>query len=614
LIGNYVISGGKETVLVLYQLETGKDQKVPHLTSTILSLAVSPKGIAYAIHLADNSVIVLSTTELKPKANIPGIQSLFTSPTPSLLPQAPTLTTIIRESDDPFDSFGRTPAASNPRNLNQLLLAVPASQDGTDDSNHPASAPFLQTFDVFTDRHVTRQALARNLATTATIGPESNKLSEPNVTHIRISADGRWLATVEEWSPLSTDMEFAVYSDSGTAAEQKRRLETYLKFWRWNHDLGQWLLETRVDLPHQSKIDPFSNRVFDLVSHPSLTGFASVGEDGFVRVWKPKTRMGDGTVIRGAKAEGDITWKCTQAVELENIPAVGDDGQDFPAVSLPTNGKLAYSDDGSILAVTQESLEASKTGLVHFFDAVTGNIKYSEATLYPDGLVDIGFIGRYFVILSNDVRVWDIVTNKLVYGFKLKLPQQLTVQQRLKMSHLALNTVSNTFAIAVPTSASGQDDASLMLQDLFATVTVFDPSKPDPLIFYDTPTPVTALVSLAGSSGYIVLDSGAEYRIVNPKSSATFIASPPVKEEGQQIEPAEVDYEDVEMDEDEAEAVGGAEKDDEEDVDDMLDDDKVVVRPEQLAGIFDRGPSFALPSVKDLFDSVVGLYGRKRAA
>jgi NET1-associated nuclear protein 1 (U3 small nucleolar RNA-associated protein 17) len=44
------------------------------------------------------------------------------------------------------------------------------------------------------------------------------------------------------------------------------------------------------------------------------------------------------------------------------------------------------------------------------------------------------------------------------------------------------------------------------------------------------------------------------------------------------------------------------------------EDDRPVVRPEQLASIFDVGQSFAMPPVADMFSAVVGLYGRKPRA
>jgi len=44
---------------------------------------------------------------------------------------------------------------------------------------------------------------------------------------------------------------------------------------------------------------------------------------------------------------------------------------------------------------------------------------------------------------------------------------------------------------------------------------------------------------------------------------------------------------------------------------DETEDDRPVVRPEQLASIFDIGQSFATLPVRDMFEAVVGLYGRR---
>jgi NET1-associated nuclear protein 1 (U3 small nucleolar RNA-associated protein 17) len=47
---------------------------------------------------------------------------------------------------------------------------------------------------------------------------------------------------------------------------------------------------------------------------------------------------------------------------------------------------------------------------------------------------------------------------------------------------------------------------------------------------------------------------------------------------------------------------------------DETEDDRPVVRPEQLAGIFDVGQGVALPSVRDMYRAVADLYSRKPRA
>ena len=45
------------------------------MSATIQNVVVSPSGTSYGVQLADNSTMVLSVAELKPTANIAGIQA-----------------------------------------------------------------------------------------------------------------------------------------------------------------------------------------------------------------------------------------------------------------------------------------------------------------------------------------------------------------------------------------------------------------------------------------------------------------------------------------------------------------------------------------------------------
>ncbi|KAJ8611610.1 hypothetical protein MRB53_037834 [Persea americana] len=60
--------------LVLWQLATGIKQFLPNLTANILRIVVNAAGDRYALCMADNSIMVLSTSERKPVANFSGLQ------------------------------------------------------------------------------------------------------------------------------------------------------------------------------------------------------------------------------------------------------------------------------------------------------------------------------------------------------------------------------------------------------------------------------------------------------------------------------------------------------------------------------------------------------------
>jgi NET1-associated nuclear protein 1 (U3 small nucleolar RNA-associated protein 17) len=155
--GNYIISGGTETVLVLWQLDTGKQQFLPHLSATIQNVVVSPTGTSYAVQLSDNSVMVLSTAELKPTANVAGIQA-------SVVQSRPQIESLVRRVKEPSwqtPVLQRTPAVVNLSEPSRLILAVGQMQEVRSANPFIVNNPFLQTFDLSSGRNVSRQALVQ---------------------------------------------------------------------------------------------------------------------------------------------------------------------------------------------------------------------------------------------------------------------------------------------------------------------------------------------------------------------------------------------------------------------------------------------------------------------
>ncbi|EEB06712.2 U3 snoRNP-associated protein Nan1, partial [Schizosaccharomyces japonicus yFS275] len=73
LDGNYLLSGGSEGVLVLWQLETAQRQYLPRLGSSLHAIAVSPNNQQYAVYMGDNSVQVIGTADLNKQVHIRGL-------------------------------------------------------------------------------------------------------------------------------------------------------------------------------------------------------------------------------------------------------------------------------------------------------------------------------------------------------------------------------------------------------------------------------------------------------------------------------------------------------------------------------------------------------------
>jgi NET1-associated nuclear protein 1 (U3 small nucleolar RNA-associated protein 17) len=592
--GNYLISGGNETVLTIWQLSTGKQQHLPHLTAAIESVVVSPSGTSYGISLANNSVLVLSTSELQPKTNIIGLQTRRVD-----LDQLP-------------QKLHPVPMAVNSKNNSQVIFATPSSQP-----RHRRAGwlpePYAQTFDIGTQRPVARQALTRNNATDPNMDPEGRRILEPNVQFVQTSHDGAWLATVDEWLPPHSAMNYIEEGEPASNEEERFfRREVYLKIWRWDDKDAQWVLDARIDAPHFHKGVSAHARVFDLIADPSGTGFATIGEDLVVRVWRPKTRTRDGIVIRGGdKKQGLVTWSLNRSIEIASK-------LDFIEAELKTQGlailrscRLAFAEDGSVLAAGVSWASGADPGVIHIIDIDKGVVRRSITETDVTALSGLGIVGRYLVAVGTSVAVWDMILDQLVHS----TPLDTTGNDAALQSHLVRLATSHedgTFAVSASRfecrdAAASQDTKKLLKAS--TKVYIFDPSQPKAVWTRSIPEAILALVSAKGERGYIALDASSSIRTISPKATTRQLPTPPPEVTPQLVpDSIDTDEKNVEM----GESVLQLEASEE-----LLRDsenDKPVVRPEQLRAIFESGASHALPAVRDLFDAVVGLYARKPRA
>jgi NET1-associated nuclear protein 1 (U3 small nucleolar RNA-associated protein 17) len=597
-------------------LDTGKPQFLPHLSATVQNIVVSPTGTSYAVRLADNSAMVLSTAELKPTLYISGIQAQVFSVSGSLEPRV----ARIKDEERKDSLAQRIPASINPALPSTLLLAVGETQEIDPASKQILSNPYLQTFDIGSDHTVSRQALTRTNVTNVNVAPKAHRISEPRVTQMQTSHDGRWLATVDEWLPPRSDVEFLGHSTIDLSKEQHARREIYLKFWQWSNTNAKWELISRIDAPHaMDSGDSGAGRVFELIANPSSTTFSTIGEDGFVRIWHPRTRTRDGVIVRGKDGEALVNWGCHAAISLGsatlNVDAIdiADDNS-----QRPEHGCLAFSEDGSVLAAAMTS---SSNGLIHLIDPFFGTIKFSRPLTYRGNVLRMVIVSQCLVVLSDDLRVYDLVQDELQYGITLGQKQQsLSLEQKVEMMHLSVDCASKTFAVCLPGKKQSKGDkaASESLVSAFSEIAIFEAHRPDPVMLQMLPHLVTALVPALGSPGYVVLDTAAEITTISPNANQaaseieTFkpIADLPVHDTG--AEEPELDL---------MQLIQEAQEKDEEmsyisiEANDAATDDgggPPVVSQQALANTFEAGP-FALPPIEEMFYQVANLLSHRPA-
>ncbi|KAI9794075.1 MAG: hypothetical protein M1816_006700 [Peltula sp. TS41687] len=631
--GNYIISGGLETVLVFWQLDTDKLDFLPHLSAPIENIVVAPTGTSYIIRLSDNSIMMLSSSELKAKVYVGGIQAEALR---QHLPLASsTMKKINRgyDEDDPSNMpIPFVPATISGLNPAKLLLAVPSSASPYSSEGSSNGCPYLQTIDLATAHHISRQALTRTNATNVNIGPESNKLVEPTVTFICASHDGRWLATVDEWSPPRRDIEPLVANEDELYNEIRRRTEIFLRFWSWNSTQKEWELVTRVDGPHSTADSLVGNgRILDLQTDPVSLGFSTVGEDGIVRIWTSTQRRRDNMVLYDKNSQPLMEWSCHRVIRLGKTGSSAQLEQGRTSngrSSTTTAARLAFSFDGSVLAASQSSLivnDNNISGTVHFIDPNTGDVRQTQAGAYKGVLISLAFVERYLVIIADNLVVWDTVQDCLSYGYSLSSRGVLLPHQKIALTHFAVDHSQGTFAVSFPVCKSKL--TRQRLKEARSEILIFDPKSPIPLRRISLPHLVTALVPLVDSTGYVVLDSVAELRMISHKSSSLAISmsDKDMKDRADNEREGERPTVATSGDEEEediqrapstqiisGDTLNVRQHDDNGNVDDDDDDDgPPVIRQEQLTEIFDVGPAYSLPPLHDLFGQVAELFSRK---
>lgn len=580
----------------MWQIETGHKQFLPHLGSIIERMVVSPQASSYAILLSDNSIMVLSTTELKPKANIAGIQS--------------------RIPPDTGNKQPKVPCVLHPSTANRLLLATPSSQlDNT-------ASPYLQTFDTYSDRHVARQALTRTNATIINSGPENDPILEPNVTQIAITADGEWLATIDEWKPLKRKIVLVNSTDSvrdPLVGEEGHGREVYLKFWKWSEKKKLWSMVTRVDSPHPSAGGLGAEEVFDLVPSPKGHGFATVGADGSVRIWRAKirTRAG-GTQVRGVEG-GLASWGCRRVIifskgkkEIELSTLTLLDVAPKKATKNPYWGHIAFSEDGSVVAIAtpMPGLGMNEDSTIHLADSDAAAVRQSVGGVQVGRTDGLGILERYLIILgTSKLLVWNLVNSSVQWECSLEF---LGASRTVTGGHLAIDHHSQTFAVTTQSSKSSENQR----------VFIFNATSAAPVHVQDISlVPIAALKSSEGGKGYMILDAEAKVQYISPVLAPHISVAHKASSGEFSLEDDEGDGGVGEMlsgvyltsgtsasDDNDDELGTTAEDMDEEDGDGVVD--RVVSR-EALESIFDAVPSYAAGSVEEAFEKVLDLFAKK---
>jgi NET1-associated nuclear protein 1 (U3 small nucleolar RNA-associated protein 17) len=490
------------------------------------------------------------------------------------------------------------PLAIDPNNTQQMLFTVPSSQPRQSNEGLRPE-PYLQTFDIANQRPVARQALTRNNATDPNMGPDGQRIIEPSVKLLQISHDGQYLATVDEWLPPRSDTEFLNEGNFELSEEQRLlRCEVYLKIWRRDEKHGQWTLETRIDAPHFLEDVCGNGKVLDLVAHPKGYGFATIGEDHVVRIWKPKTRLRDGIVVRGASDKGLVNWSLHRSIVLANPNKLWLSETDTDSQYTRTS-RLAFSPDGSVLAAGVSGASYSDRGLVHLIDTESGAVRRSMTEIDATVLSGLGIVGRHLIVVADSITVWDLVYDDLVYCAPIKTTG-LDPDERTSVVRFATNEADGTFAVSLP-QFEKSEKSTRRIKKASSRLAVYGTERQDPLWSQTVPNITLGLTARKGKGekGYVALDSTSCLRIISPAAGTLALPVHQVDEvEVQRVRDATVEDMD-EVEDTTSRALGDL----------VLENeyDRPVVTQQDLEEIFHNSNAPQAP--KDVFSAVLRLFG-----
>lgn len=545
--------------MVLWQLDTGRKQFLPHLSSPICNVVISPAGNSYAVKLADNSIMVLSARELQPYATVTGLQVSPKMVKPKGQCGSNTLSST-------------TAAVLHPQYPDQLLVAVPASRQMSQDGHYSAISPVLQTYNIHTNNHISRQALARTNTTVLKISPEGSEITTPDIKFLDISQDGNWMATVDCWSPFPQDIKALGLSNTRDGRTNSHE-ETFLKFWKWNRASSLWELVTRIDGPHF--LDGGPTPVLGLASRPRSNEFVTIGADAVLRVWSPNSRLRSGLQSGPNAAQQLETWKCRNIVDLK-----GSSGPN--KTEHLSTACLTFSEDGSVLAVCLPSTSTANPGPVLLLDAQKCTIHYSRPGTYSDDPCAIRFLGRHLIVASKRaVSVWDTVDDLVripaspVDGLSAGKSQPL----------LAVSPKTRTFAVALHdlqhTKKSRTAKFYVQVYDIDSLLPVFSFSvEKCPLVITSDPR----------SGDYIIVDAGASVQRFGCSDRTAQTTTRP-RELPSRFNSGLVDL------------FGSQNSALQSTV--MLDTERAPSQSGGLSGVFGEAPSFVSPPASVLFRNVV---------
>eukprot|EP00742_Colponemidia_sp_Colp-10_P006743 GILJ01007228.1.p1 GENE.GILJ01007228.1~~GILJ01007228.1.p1 ORF type:complete len:966 (+),score=178.71 GILJ01007228.1:103-3000(+) len=246
----YLLSGGEEGVLVLWQIDTGHKQFLPRLGAPLNAISTNQDGSLFALSTSDNSCRLISSHTMREEKRVQGLTSAHTFNDKTTAPS--------------------TGLVLDPKHKLLVLNGLPGA---------------IQFYDAWADRHVNDlEVIPRNYVSRI----DSSFPVTFRIEQICFTSDAGWLVTLER----RADGEFAENSA--------------IKFWEYNSNAPEkYILNTRMDNPHKGKVTA-------MVAHPTKNMIVTASTDRTFRVWALVSRREESSIAsKGGIIQTNASyWTC----------------------------------------------------------------------------------------------------------------------------------------------------------------------------------------------------------------------------------------------------------------------------------------------------------------
>ncbi|KAF9270627.1 WD40 repeat-like protein [Marasmius fiardii PR-910] len=309
--GAYLLSGGEEAVLVIWQLHTGKKEFVPRVGAPIQTISLSPAGPhgeEYLLGLSDATHTFVSAANLRISRS------------------------YSRMKLGPSTSYNLASSSSDaPLAVHDVTSTVilPSSHPSSLQIYSPSHAEVQSELEVSPSNRVSRR--------------EDKPLEPSRVRRIAVSPSGQWMASVDS---RTGDAEF--------------HDEICLKLWHWDRKTSLWALNTRIDRPHGLR------QVADMSFSPRAIGneesyLITAGADGTVKTWRIRPH-----VFKRSRSEEFWISRSSLTFRLE-VPSSVSWSPDGTLLAVCLEKQvLVYDPSTNVLRCTFTSPESTAAKSAHF--------------------------------------------------------------------------------------------------------------------------------------------------------------------------------------------------------------------------------------------------------